>query len=99
MTAQTIYSTLEAWYPRSYYIFENITTGKLYVGHQRRDKKKKDCKNRRTTSIIVTCNPEKYGWLSRVDREMKKEWGVTWSHTQIRRFVEKEGIETYKRKG
>ena len=32
MTAQTIYSTLETWRPRSYYIFENITTGKLYVG-------------------------------------------------------------------
>ena len=32
MTAQTIYSTLEAWRPRYYYILENKTSGKLYVG-------------------------------------------------------------------
>ena len=32
MTAQTIYSTLEAWRPRYYYIKRNKTTNKLYVG-------------------------------------------------------------------
>ena len=36
MTAQTIYSTLKTWHPRSYYIFENITTGVLYVGQHSR---------------------------------------------------------------
>lgn len=32
MTAQIIYSTLEAWRPRHYYIMKNKTSGKRYVG-------------------------------------------------------------------
>ena len=32
MSAQSIYSTSEAWEPRYYYIMKNKTSGKLYVG-------------------------------------------------------------------
>lgn len=42
-------------------------------------------------SIIESCEPLKFGWISRAQKKL----GI--SHTQIRRFVEEHNIETYKR--
>lgn len=59
--------------------------------------KLKGYKKQERSSIILMSNPTKYGWLSRASKLFKSELGLDLSHTQIRRFVEQEGIKTYKR--
>ena len=55
-------------------------------------------KKQKVLSIIESCEPNKFGWIARVEREMKRQLNKTWSHTHIRRYAEQNGIETYKRK-
>ena len=49
-------------------------------------------------SIILMSKPNEFGWIARAQKMFKQEIDLELTHTQIRRFADKEGIETYKRK-
>jgi hypothetical protein len=48
-------------------------------------------------SIILKSKPLEFGWIAR-SKNLFAESGLELTHTQIRRFADKENIETYKRK-